>query len=67
MDILDDRTIYMTETTKMLGYETDWAKQKRLQRNKKGVDMIETKKDIVHQEIDIDIELDKEIDKERKI
>lgn len=34
MQIWDDRTIYMTETQKMLGYETDYAKKKREYRKK---------------------------------
>ena len=29
MEILDDGTIYMTETQKMIGNETDWARKKR--------------------------------------
>lgn len=78
MEVLDDRTIYMTETTKMLGYETDWAKQKRKQRKKNQMviektsgliskDNLKTKKDIVHQEKEIDIELDKDKDKKKII
>ena len=63
MEILDDMTIYMTETQKMLGFETDWAKKKReyrkaLETNKKT--LLGQKKDNVRQEIDIDI--DKDID-----
>ena len=71
MEICDDKTIYMNETAKMLGYETDWAKQKREYRKE---NLIETK-DIVHkvsavsphdvrQEIEIDIELEKEKEKD---
>lgn len=32
MEVLDDGTIYMTEVRKMIGSETDWARQKRIQR-----------------------------------
>ena len=64
MEILDDMTIYMTETQKMLGYETDWAKKKReyrkaLETDKK--DIVRTKKDNVRQEIDIDKDIDIDI------
>ena len=34
IDILDDRTIYMTEVEKHIGSETSWAEKKRLQRAK---------------------------------
>src|SRR6056297_2903391 len=34
MELLDDGTIYMTEVQNMLGEETDWAKKKRLYREK---------------------------------
>lgn len=33
MEVLDDQTIYMTELTKMVGCETEWAKEKRMQRS----------------------------------
>ena len=69
MKIYDDKTIYMEETTKMLGIETDYAKQKRIQRanqklltadnvHNKSLDSPKT----VHTDIDIDIELDKDKD-----
>lgn len=67
MSIYDDKTIYMEETTKMLGYETDWAKQKREQRKQLSADTVHLlsadSPQQVHQEIDIelDIEKDKEI------
>ena len=34
MELLDDGTIFMTEVQNMLGEETDWAKKKRLYREK---------------------------------
>lgn len=36
MEVLDDGTIYMNEVQKMIGCETYWAEQKRLQRAKGG-------------------------------
>lgn len=66
MEIWDDQTIYMTETTKMLGTETTWAREKREYRQKIGQakDNVRTKKDNVRQEIELDKELDKDKDKE---
>lgn len=75
MEIFDDHTIYLTETAKMLGHETDWARKKREYRNKKrianGDNVPKVSSNSLHdvrQEIEIekDIELDKEkdIDKE---
>lgn len=75
MEKLDDATIYLTETKKMLGHETEWAKKKReyrLQLQESNEDNARTKKDNVRQEIElekeieIDKELDKEIEKEKK-
>lgn len=64
MEILDDGTIYMTETQKMIGNETDWASKKREYRAR----LQEQKKDNVLTMSDksktksIDIELEKDID-----
>ena len=62
MEILDDGTIYMTETQKMIGNETDWARKKREYRAR----LQEQKKDNVLTMSDksksIDIELEKDID-----
>jgi predicted phage replisome organizer len=72
MEILDDETIFMTQTQLMLGVETEWAKKKREYRNK--LELLEedtrgTKKDNVRQEIekelDIEIDTDKEIKKDK--
>lgn len=85
MQKLDDGALFMLETQKMIGHETEWARKKREYREKKKVEALEdksrtkkdivpinekTKKDIVLQEIekDIDIEedIDIDIDEERK-
>ena len=71
MDKLDDGALFMLETQNMIGCETEYAKKKREYREKvkqglledKTKDNIETKKDNVRQEI----EIDKEIDKDKKI
>lgn len=68
MDKLDDGALFMLETQNMIGSETEYAKKKREYREKmkqgllenKTMDNTETKKDIVRQEKEI--ELDKEID-----
>lgn len=77
MQILDDQTIYMTETTKMLGYTTQWAIDKAKYRDKKALeepktqleDNGKTKEDNVLQEKEIDkeLELDIELDKDKEI
>ncbi len=68
MEICDDKTIYMSETAKMLGYETDWARKKRLQRLSNG-DIVPNvslpSPHNVRQEIDKEIEKDKDILKEK--
>lgn len=85
MQKLSDGALFMLETQKMIGCETEYAKKKREYREKKKVEALEdksrtkkdivpinekTKKDIVLQEIekDIDIEedIDIDIDEERK-
>lgn len=73
MQILDDQTIYMTETTKMLGYTTQWALDKAKYRDKKALeepkkqleDNGKTKEDNVLQEEEIEKELDIEIYKKK--
>lgn len=68
MEIYDDGTIYMNETNKMLGAETEWAIKKREYRERlqlENKDSKKTKKDNVRQEIEKEIELD--IEKEKKI
>lgn len=41
MEILDDKTIYMTQTQQMLGQETEWAVKKREYREKQKQILIE--------------------------
>lgn len=68
IEIYDDGTIYMNETNKMLGAETEWAIKKREYRERlqlENKDSKKTKKDNVRQEIEKEIELD--IEKEKKI
>lgn len=68
MDKLDDGALFMLETQNMIGSETEYARKKREYREKvkqglledKAQDNIETKKDIVRQEIEKEIELDKD-------
>ena len=62
MELLDDGTLFMLETQKMVGSETEWAKKKREYRDKKALeDKERTKKDNVRQEIDTDKEIEKKI------
>lgn len=64
MELLDDGTLFMLETQKMVGSETEWAKKKREYRDKKALeDKERTKKDNVRQEIEKEIDTDKEIEK----
>lgn len=76
IEIFDDKTIFMTEVQKMIGAETEYAIKKRAYREKIKseedvlieADIVETKKDNVRQEKEIEkeIELDKEIKKTSK-
>lgn len=63
MEILDDETIFMTQTKLMLGVETEWAQKKREYRAKL-LDTPKTKKDDFRQEIDIEKEIELDIDKD---
>lgn len=65
MSIYDDKTIYMEETTKMLGYETDWAKKKRIYRENQKM-LVGTKKDNVRQELDKELDKELDIEKDKK-
>lgn len=82
MQKLDDGALFMLETQKMIGHETEWARKKREYREKKKIEALEdksgtkkdivlidkkTKKDIVLQEKEIDIEIDIEKEIERDI
>ena len=81
VEILDDKTIYMNEVSKMLGTETYWAQKKREERDKKKVPKpatpqighcpidVQGKSNVSKQEIEIelDIEKEKEIELETEI
>ena len=65
MEKLDDGALFMGEVNKMLGTETEYAQKKREYRAEKKMsgllpDKLQTKKDIVRQEIDIDKEIEKD-------
>ncbi len=64
LEIWDDQTIYLNDTTKMLGEKSEWAVKKAQWRAKQleNKDIERTKKDNVRQEIDKEIELDIEKD-----
>ena len=62
MEVLDDGTLFMNETQKILGCETEWARKKREYRQGQLEDKKGQCPPIVRQEIDIDIETDKDID-----
>lgn len=78
IDVLDDGTYFMHEVEKMVGYETEWARKKRIYRKKQAliegqsgdnVLEIETnegqcpkKRDNVRQEKEIEKEIEKKID-----
>ncbi len=76
MEIWDDGTLFMSETQNMIGSETGWAKQKRIQRQK-NKELLE-RKDNVQQiednvqdastecptDIEIELDIDKELEKE---
>lgn len=64
MEMLDDGTIYMREVQKMLGSETYWAEQKRLQRQSRT--LIGHCPTCPSKSIDIEKELDKDLDKEKE-
>lgn len=72
MEMLDDKTIYMSEVSKMMGYETEWAKKKREYRERiksgqcpSNVLTMSDKSKSIEKEKEIDIELD--IEKEKNI
>ncbi len=77
VEILDDKTIYMNEVSKMLGTETYWAQKKREEREKKKLPKstipqigqcpidVQDKSNVSKQEIDIEIDI--ELDKEKEI
>lgn len=64
IDLMDDKTIYMTEVDKLIGSETGWAEKKRLQRAKK--DNVPQLSEKCPTEIEKDIEKDKDIEIEQE-
>ena len=67
MELLDDGTIFMTEIQRMMGYETDWAKKKRLQRSGDNVLMLSLNSPFnVRQEKEIELDKELEIDKDKE-
>lgn len=69
MEIFDDRTIYMSETAKMLGYETDYAKKMREYRENKDKAIgynVANKYPPSSHDVRQEIELEKELDKEKE-
>lgn len=80
IEVLDDKTIYMNEVSKMLGAETYWAEKKREQRQKAKLNLsetpqighcpseVQTVQVMSNQEIDIelDIDIEKELELERE-
>lgn len=66
IEVLEDKTIYMTEVEKMLGNESYWAEQKRKQRivGQCPQNVLDVS-NVSNQEIEIDKELDIEIDKDK--
>ena len=72
MEILDDGTLYMNEVTKMLGFETEWAKKQREYRDKKrqredNVFSLSDKSKSIEIELEKEKELEKELEKESEI
>ena len=63
MDILDDKTIYMTEVDKLIGSETKWAGYKR---NKRVLENVQEVSKLCPIEIEKDIDTDKEKEREKK-
>lgn len=69
MEILDDKTIFMTEVSGLIGSETKWAEKKRLYRAKgDNVPALSAPCPTnVRQEIEKDIDTDRELEKEESL
>ena len=69
IEVLNDKTIYMSEVEKMVGSETYWAEKKRLQRSKRPLKIGQCPNNVLDvskmSNVELDIELD--IEKERDI
>lgn len=72
METYDDGTIYLPEVKNMIGHETYWGEQKRIQRQKKDTNdteigkcptQVQHKSNVSRQEkeIELDIDIDKEV------
>lgn len=71
MNVLEDGTLFMQETNKLLGFETNFAQKKREYREAKALELEDSGKtmvrqcptfqDNVRQEIEIELELEKDI------
>ena len=66
MQVFDDQTIYMTEVEKLIGSETEWAKKKREQREKRDNVPLLSPKCPTEIEKEKEKETDKEIEPERE-
>jgi predicted phage replisome organizer len=77
MEIFDDHTIYLTETAKMLGHETDWARKKREYRKQKRIanednvpkvslNSLYNVRQEIEKEEDIELDKEKDLDKDSK-
>ena len=66
MDILDDQTIYLTETTKMLGESSSTHRVQKFRENKKLALLGNVTETLHETEIEKDKEKDKEIDKDKE-
>jgi len=71
VELLEDRTIFMTEVDKLLGAETYWAEKKRQKRDKKAI-ALENVQQLSNdcptcpsKSLDIEIDIEKEIDKDK--
>ena len=68
MEIMDDGTYYMSEVNKMIGSETYWAEQKRLERERKALDIVQHKSNesptCPSKSKSIELEQEQELDKE---
>lgn len=66
MEILDDKTIYMSEVNKMMGFETKWAEKKREYRERLKGQCPTDVLPMSDKSKSIELEIEKEIDIEEK-
>ncbi len=67
LEVLEDRTIFMTECQKMLGSETYWAERKRIQRSNNLIGQCPTNVQLVQPMSRQEIDIEKEIDKDKEV